>query len=255
MKISASVGRSGANRPMDVKTVQNALNAWNKSSASKLKEDGLIGPLTIQRIEQFQRDQLKMHRPDGRIDPNGRTASKLAGGNANATKPSSGKHFQPSPQALALLKGIEQLALRPYDDQTGNDITAWVEGATIGYGHLIAKAEWDKFKNGITEVEAGTLFQRDLTPYSLAVNQKVTGSLTQSQFDAMVILAFNIGLDSFSKSSVLKLINDPKAVTSYPSLEAAWKSWNKSQGKVNNGLINRRNAEWKIYSQGKYERW
>ena len=83
----------------------------------------------------------------------------------------------------------------------------------------------------------------------------MTAQISQQQFDASVILAFNIGIGAFKSSSALKLINDPNASTTYDSLESAWKAWNKSQGKVSRGLVNRRNAEWNIYSKGVYERW
>ncbi|WP_218144007.1 glycoside hydrolase family protein, partial [Nitrosomonas marina] len=59
----------------------------------------------------------------------------------------------------------------------------------------------------------------------------------------------------FLISSVLRMINNPSAKTRYPNLEMAWKAWRKSQGRVMQGLINRRNAEWRIYSEGVYERW
>ena len=36
---------------------------------------------------------------------------------------------------------------------------------------------------------------------------------------------------------------------------AAWKAWNKSQGQVMQGLVNRRNAEWDVYSKNIYQRW
>jgi type VI secretion system secreted protein VgrG len=86
------------------------------------------------------------------------------------------------------------------------------------------------------------------------VKQTIKVDLTQQQFDALVILAFNIG-DNFKNSSVAKLINDPAATTSYDDLESAWKAWNKSQGKEMKGLNNRRAAEWKIYAEGVYEKW
>ena len=38
----------------------------------------------------------------------------------------------------------------------------------------------------------------------------------------------------------------------YPTLESAWKAWNRSQGKTSNGLINRRQNEWNMYNQGIY---
>jgi lysozyme len=165
-----------------------------------------------------------------------------------------------SNRAVSLLKEIEkpprieQARLKPYDDQTRKDITAWTKGATIGYGHLIAKKDWDTYKNGITETEAGDLFDQDLEPFVRAVRSCIKVPLRQNQFDALVIFAYNVG-GNFSQSSVVKLINNPKATTAFKNLEAAWKVWNKSQGKVMKGLIKRRQCEWDIYLKGVYERW
>lgn len=174
---------------------------------------------------------------------------------AGNTDAPSDQDMQLSQQGRDLLKSIETLRLKPYDDQTGKDVTEWVEGATIGYGHLISKMEWDLYKDGITVEQADELFENDLSPFVDVVNEAITVSVSQQQFDAMVLLAYNIGPGSFSGSSVVKLVNDPSAKTPYASLEDAWKAWNKSQGKINQGLINRRAAEWKIYTDGVYERW
>lgn len=183
----------------------------------------------------------------------------LATGANDLAKDATGKQaassFSPSEDALTLLKGIESLHLKPYDDQTGKDITAWVKGATIGYGHLIAKADWDDYKAGFSVEEADTLFSEDLAPFCTAVGSAITVPIKQNEFDALVILAFNIGQGNFSTSSVVKLVNDSAAKTSYASLELAWKAWNTSQGKVMKGLDNRRQAEWNIYSEGTYARW
>lgn len=160
-----------------------------------------------------------------------------------------------STNARELLQSIEQLSITPYDDQTGADITQWVKGATIGYGHLISQAEWPTYKDGIAAEKASELFSRDLKPYVKVVNMKVTGKIRQSEFDAMVILAFNIGTDAFTSSSVLKLVNNPNAKTGYKGLESAWKAWNRSQGVINKGLVNRRKAEWDIYNSGRYRKW
>lgn len=155
-----------------------------------------------------------------------------------------------------LLKEIEVLSLQPYNDQLGiksAPIKAWVKGATIGYGYLIPQSEWNLYKNGITKSQADTLYEKKIQPYVDAVNKALEVVVCQHQFDACVILCYNIGIDGFKSSSVAKMVNGQ--ASSYPSLEKAWKSWNKSQGKVSNGLINRRNAEWKIYTQAIYERW
>ncbi len=160
-----------------------------------------------------------------------------------------------SGKGIELLKSIEELSIKPYDDQTGKAIKNWVKGATIGYGHLIGKAEWETYKNGITESQALLVFKSDLAPYERTVKSLVKVPLSQNQFDALVILAYNIGDTAFATSSVLKLVNDSAAATPYPSLEEAWFAWNKSQGKPMQGLTNRRRAEWNIYSKNIYQRW
>jgi YD repeat-containing protein len=154
-----------------------------------------------------------------------------------------------------LLKGIERLRLMPYDDQTGKSTKKWVKGATIGYGYLIPQNKWDKFKNGISKSDAEKLFKDKLKPFVSSVQDNVRVPLTQNQFDALVILNYNIGTPTFEKSSVLKMINDPSAKTKYATLEQAWKAFNKSQGKVMEGLNSRRNAEWNIYNNGVYQGW
>ncbi|MDC9624033.1 glycoside hydrolase family protein, partial [Xenorhabdus sp. XENO-7] len=156
---------------------------------------------------------------------------------------------------LDLLKGIESLRLKPYDDQTGKTITKWNKGATIGYGKLIAEKEWNTYKDGITEEKAEELFKETLAPFEKTVNSAITKEIKQNQFDALVMFAYNIGKKGFKDSSVVKLVNDENAKTDYDTLDDAWKAWNKSQGEVNQGVINRRKAELKIYNEGVYERW
>ncbi|MCC8467073.1 lysozyme, partial [Photorhabdus bodei] len=160
-----------------------------------------------------------------------------------------------SQNGLDLLKEIEVLRLKPYDDQTGKNIDNWTKGATIGYGKLISRSEWDTYKNGITEDEAEQLFKDTLAPYEKAVNDGITKEIKQNEYDALVLLSYNIGISGFKKSSVVKMINDENAKTGYDSIDDAWKVWNKSQGKVNQGLINRRAAELKIFNNGVYEKW
>lgn len=160
-----------------------------------------------------------------------------------------------SMKGMSLLQEIEELRLKPYDDQTGHNITEWIEGATIGYGKLIQKSEWMKYKDGIKKSEADILFKNILQPFEETVNRSVTVSISQNQYDALVILAYNIGETGFKNSSVVKIINNPNAQTPYKDLELAWKAWNKSQGKVMRGLIRRRNSEWDIYTNGVYKKW
>lgn len=252
-KLSASVGRGGTNKSAeDIRLIQGLLNNYKIPDVTNpLKIDGKIGDKTNNRIETFQRKVLNVKDPDGRVDVGGRTFDKLI----HRPKTKSASSCTLSSKALNLLKSIETLRLKPYDDQTSKAISKWIEGATIGYGHLIAKNDWNKYKNGLTKVEVETLFKKDLAPFVRKVKNKVTANIAQNEFDALVILAFNIGKTGFVRSSVLKLVNNPGAMTVYSNLKKAWMAWNKSDKKYNRGVANRRKAEWKIYTKGIYKKW
>lgn len=163
-------------------------------------------------------------------------------------------HLTISAKGLQWLQNLEQLRLHPYDDQTGESIDHWVPGATIGYGHLIAVEDWPRFSSGISTGQADELFDEDMQPFEAAIRQTITKQLRQYQFDALLSLAFNIGIAAFIGSSIVKMINSPGAVTRYATQEKAWKAFNKDRGRVVGGLINRREAEWLIWTSGIYQR-
>ncbi len=163
-----------------------------------------------------------------------------------------------SKEGMDFLGSVEEYRTHPYDDQTGEDIEVWCPGATIGFGHLIDEDEWPTFSGrSISVQEADYIFRKDLAPFELAVMSAINQSfqLSDNKFDALVILTFNIGIRGFTDSSVVKMINNEHSITIYDDLEQAWMAWNKSQGKVMRGLINRRTAEYRIYAEGIYERW
>ncbi len=175
--------------------------------------------------------------------------------NAPVVEPSKGTISQ---EGIDLLKGIERLSLIPYDDKTKKRLTEWNKHATIGYGHLISESEFDKYKDGITELEAEALFKKDID-IEVGSLRQMRYNLTQNQFDAILIFSYNIGGKSkggFDKSSARKLLEDCEDEGSnYNSLEKAWKVFNKQEGVTLPGLQNRRNAEWNIFVKGVYERW
>ena len=141
-----------------------------------------------------------------------------------------------------------------YDDQTGKPVNTnkpLPKGATIGYGHLIKN--YEDFINGISEDKAIELLRADIAIAERAVKNNISVPLKQNQYDALVSLAYNIGTKNFAHSTVIKYINNPHFHSSvYPNLESAWKAWNRSQGKISNGLINRRQNEWDMYNRGIY---
>lgn len=171
--------------------------------------------------------------------------------NPENIKPSEAKLSQ---NAINLLKAIETLRLVPYDDGTGKSITQYVKGATIGYGHLIPNAtEFEIYKNGISESSASELFTNDINREIKNI-RSLSYNLSQNQFDALAILVFNIG-PKFKDSSLRKFLQNCNATTNYNSVEDAWKAFNKSDGGISQGLINRRICEWDIFVNGIYRRW
>jgi len=80
--ISGSVGKGGINKPQDVVTVQELINQNIESIAPipLLKVDGKAGPKTVSAIEAFQRKVAGIKMPDGRVDPGGKTITKLLSG-------------------------------------------------------------------------------------------------------------------------------------------------------------------------------
>lgn len=137
-----------------------------------------------------------------------------------------------------------------YDAKTGRTVDTngvLPRGATIGYGHLIKTGE--DFSDGITEHVATELLKQDLAIAETEVNKNICVALSQNQFDALVILAYNIGCENFAKSTVVKYINNINYHNArYPTLESAWMTWNKSCGKKMLGLTHRRRKEWMLFN-------
>lgn len=79
-RLEGSVGQNGDNLEGDVRLVQQLLNRQDLAPLAKIKEDGRIGPSTMEAIRHFQTRYLGMNSPDGRVDPDGRTFRKLNGG-------------------------------------------------------------------------------------------------------------------------------------------------------------------------------
>lgn len=118
--IAASVGREGKNLAADVRVIQNLLNEYLKRShpQTALVADGKCGPRTIEAIELFQSEVVRLLQPDGRVDPGGKTFKKLlaeATGLIQLPETGSGYYiYSPSERQFATaatLASIQKLAL------------------------------------------------------------------------------------------------------------------------------------------------
>ena len=134
-----------------------------------------------------------------------------------------------SQAGLDLIKRFEGCRLKAYQDAVG----IW----TIGYGHTGPNV-YEGLT--ITQKQADDILAQDVGRFASGVAANVNVSITQSEFDALVSFAFNVGLGAFKTSTLLKLLNDNadrKVVASQ------FLRWNKADGKVLDGLTKRRNAE------------
>lgn len=134
-----------------------------------------------------------------------------------------------SRNGIELIKRFEGCKLTAYKCPAGV--------LTIGYGHT-----GDDVTEGLTisQEDANDLLFDDVLCFENGVNNLVKGlDLSQGMFDALVCFAYNVGLTNLKKSTLLKLLKDGKV------LEASeeFVKWNKSNGKVLDGLTKRRAAE------------
>lgn len=129
---------------------------------------------------------------------------------------------------IAFIKRWEKLELEAYLDGGGV--------LTIGYGHTGPDV---KLGDVITEEEAEALLVADLAEAEDAVNDYVDVELDQFEFDALVSFTFNCGVEAFRTSTLLRLLNNGD----YSAAAMQFKRWVKDNGKVVQGLVNRRAAE------------
>lgn len=137
-----------------------------------------------------------------------------------------------SPFGVDLICGFEGKRLAAYDDGVG----VW----TIGFGTTVYPNGM-KVKKGdtCTEAQAKTYMAHDLKKFEATVNKAVTVQLNQNQFDALVSLAYNIGTNAFSKSTLVKKLNANDIRGAADQFDV----WVNAGGKRMQGLVNRRAKE------------
>lgn len=110
---------------------------------------------------------------------------------------------------------------------------------TVGYGHtLTARAG-----ASVSEKDAEALLLYDLISVAHSVNEHTYTPLNQNQFDALVCFAFNIGLDNFLRSGVLRRINEGSLLQAACAMEMWRKADFEGERIVIDALVRRRSAE------------
>ena len=129
-------------------------------------------------------------------------------------------------RALELREGLR---LKPYLDTQG------VPTIAMGNTFYLNGKKVTMLDKPLTLDEAKTLARSVADIFANKVDYLVTSNINQNQFNALVSLAYNIGIHGFRKSTVLKLVNkNPND----PMIRQAFMMWTK-----NKELIGRRKSE------------
>ena len=132
-----------------------------------------------------------------------------------------------------LIKLFEGCRLKAYDDGVG----VW----TIGYGHTVGVKPGDE----ITQEQADEWFSEESEQFSNKVQVLVLVEVNQNQFDALVSLAYNIGVGALSRSTLLRKLN----AGDYQGAAEQFDVWNRGGRKVMLGLVRRREQERKLFEE------
>ena len=108
------------------------------------------------------------------------------------------RKMRTSLQGLQLIKDFEGLRLKAYLCPAGVP--------TIGWGHTMGV----KIGETITEAQASDYLVEDIAPIEVLLNSQHI-NFRQEQFDALVSWIFNLGVNAFGGSTMLKYIRDNRS--------------------------------------------
>ena len=136
-------------------------------------------------------------------------------------------------KAREFIQGEEDFRAEAYKDTGG----IW----TIGYGHIKNVKQGDK----ITKQEAERLYIKDFNEHIKPLKE-VKVPLSDNEKIALASFIYNVGPNAFKTSTLLKKLN----VGDKKGAAQEFKRWIYDNGKVQKGLVNRRNREMNLFLKG-----
>lgn len=145
-----------------------------------------------------------------------------------------------SANGYRLIETFEGLRLTAYPDPASGGLpytigigtTVYPDGRTVQPGDTI------------TEQEARQFLAHDVARFEAAVNRLVKVPLSQSQFDALVSFALNVGEGALESSTLLRRLN----AREYDAAAAEFAKWTRASGREMPGLARRRRAESTLFA-------
>lgn len=130
--------------------------------------------------------------------------------------------------ASVLIPHLEGVEYRPYKDIGG----VWtVCNGITGPDVIVGKT--------YTEKECTDLLQKHLVPYAKSVERSVKVPVSEYQKAALISFSFNVGVNAFERSSLLRYLNSGESKKACDAL----RQWVYVDKKKIPGLMNRREIE------------
>ena len=144
-----------------------------------------------------------------------------------------------SQKGIDLIKQFEGLRLEAY--------LCPAKVPTIGYGATFYEDNTKvRICDKITKERAEELLKWHLETFGERVKPLIKKPLTDNQYSAILSFTYNLGLGALKTSKLLRKVNiDPTDET----IREEFLKWKFANGKVLEGLVRRRIAESKLYSE------
>jgi lysozyme len=144
-------------------------------------------------------------------------------------------------EAIKIIQDSESCVLYPYKNKGDR----W----TIGWGNTFYEdgkpvRQSDK---PLSQLRADNLFRTISNNFYREVKKLIKSEANNIQVSALTSLAYNIGIENFKTSTLLRLVN--KNPHDFLAIEPHFLEWNKDNGKISKGLTIRRGKEFSLYKK------
>ena len=114
---------------------------------------------------------------------------------------------------------------------------------SIGLGHQIQPNELYLMTALLNDQQVLEIFKKDIEEIRSSMNKVIKVPINKNQQLALLSLRYNIGGPAFDKSTLLRRLNE----RNYSDAAMRFAEWRLSEGKINQGLVNRRERERQLF--------
>ena len=114
---------------------------------------------------------------------------------------------------------------------------------SIGLGHQIQPDELYLMTALLNDEQVLEIFKKDIEEIRSSMNKVIKVPINKNQALALLSLRYNIGGPAFDKSTLLRILN----TKNYNGASLRFAEWRLTEGKINQGLVNRRERERQLF--------